>query len=207
MAVERQNNQENLIGASCNEAIKEIIRLNPQISKLRFRTYYYVPLAIKEVKEPVCFFLTTKEFKEGEKLQERIKNLQEGWDIGIVSRVILKDGSEAHIPMIDFKLSKNQENLQKIKKALKETLNEKEGYILETEVSYHYYGANLLKGDKGWRNFMAKCLLTSIVHSRENIEEVVDSRYIGHKLLEGESCLRLSNNTTHKFIPKIVDFL
>jgi len=207
MAVERQNNSENLIGASSYEVIKEVICLNPQISKLRFRTYFYVPRALEEVKKPICFSLTPAEFKNGEKLQKRIKSLEEGWDIGLASKVTLKDGSKAHIPMMDFKLHKSQENLQKIKKALREVLNEKKGFILETELSYHYYGANLLKGNKSWRDFMARCLLTSIIHSREDIEEVVDSRYVGHKLREGECCLRLSNNTTHKFIPKVVDVL
>jgi hypothetical protein len=118
--------------------------------------------------------------------------------LGILSKVdAVTDYKELHIPMMDFCCSVSVENMKIIKKALWE-IGEREGVLLESGRSYHYYGLSLLT-PKEWVKFLSKCLL---------LTGLVDPRYIGHSLLENSCCLRISTTTTNKpHLPEVVTIL
>jgi len=206
MPVERQNNQEHLIGASCNELIKEILHSNKQIIRIKFKEYFYIHRIMDEDKKDKYdkfFDLTPEEFFLGAELNRRIKSLEADWTIGILSKVVLKDFTEAHIPMMDFKCMPNPKNLQNVKEGLKTIVKEKKGFILETGESYHYYGVKLLSNDE-WLDFMGKCLLTNGIRDKEQTEDLVDERYVGYRILARHCCLRITTDKEKTFLPKVV---
>ena len=69
------------------------------------------------------------------------------------------------------------------------------GVLLNSGKSFHYYGHTLL-GQRQWREFLGRSLLLS---------ELVDTRYIGHALINDECRLRLSTTRLNPFIPTVVD--
>lgn len=118
------------------------------------------------------------------------------------SKVLLRNGEYRHIPMMDFSISKNKANL----KFLLERLHHLEmpnGYIIETGSSYHYFGKDFLMIED-WYKFLGKCLLSSVVRTREDILEIADNRYIGHSLRRGDCSLRLTSRGDKTYIPKVV---
>lgn len=113
------------------------------------------------------------------------------------SKVTMKDGSHRHIPMINFHPLKDV-TLDDIKWfiVLSEPLTS--GVLLESGRYYHYYQVNLLSEEE-WIQFNARFLMPMIL---------VRSRYIGHRLRDGYSTLRLTNDTTYKpKIPRVIVLL
>lgn len=122
--------------------------------------------------------------------------------IGLLSRVSIllnSPGSfrELHIPMIDFSCRISARNQKMIKQSMKE-VGEEKGAILESGRSYHYYGLSLMT-EEDWHRFLGKCLLLP--------DNIIDSRYIGHSLLEGCCCLRISTTNLRDKIPRTVAVL
>ncbi|MEK7090743.1 MAG: hypothetical protein AAB930_04115 [Patescibacteria group bacterium] len=110
----------------------------------------------------------------------------------VISPTIL-DTKVVHIPMLDIELPPNEENLSYLISCLR-ALGEKEGAILLSGASYHYYGYNLMTPDQ-WQKFMYKSLL---------LDEVVDTRWIGHRLLDGIALLRITPKSGYDFSPYVV---
>lgn len=116
--------------------------------------------------------------------------------LGLYSSCRLSDGSTEHIPMMDFRGTPSPEHLARIKTAL-HTIQQTRGVILKSGRSYHFYGFVLLD-HKRWLTFMADCLL---------LAPLTDSRYIAHRLIEGEAVLRLIRSDAKPEIPSVVDVL
>lgn len=141
-------------------------------------------------------------------LQAMIPSLFEGWKkpleeyfIGVNSKVLLKNGTYAHIPMIDFS-SRITGGLDEVKTALKR-LGEDEGYIYNSgrsENSFHYYGAKVLK-PRDWQIFCGECLLLNLDWMGIKI---TDDRYVGHRVVDGFGCLRISTNSKKPNYPRLV---
>lgn len=122
-------------------------------------------------------------------LQAYIDELPDGKALALCSKCKLRDGSDAHIPMMDFRCQPSPENLERIKEVLA-ALDQRNGAILESGRSYHFYGFNVM--DQGeWVEFLARCLL---------LHPFTDSRYIAHRLIGGTCALRI---TATKLKPKI----
>jgi len=206
MFAEIPRSPEKLGAISCRQVIEHIVRFHPEIAKVSFAKFLYVPQIIGREKGDICLELTREEIFNG-KLDELIAGLEAGWDMGIRSLVTLKDGSFAHIPMMDFSLPKSPENIAIIKKRMRRIAGEERGLILESGKSYHYYGVNL-RTEESWREFMAKCLLTSVFLGKDQpFLEIADHRYIGHSLIGGGCVLRITTNAERKFMPVVVDIL
>jgi hypothetical protein len=125
----------------------------------------------------------------GELLQEHIARLSSDRVLALCSKCRLRDGSLKHIPMMDFRCLPSPENLEKIKTILK-GLGQRNGAIVESGRSYHFYGFELLDQNE-WIRFLAQCLL---------LHPFTDSRYIAHRLMGGTCALRI---TATKLKPKI----
>ncbi|HKB68095.1 MAG TPA: hypothetical protein VKC61_19705 [Pyrinomonadaceae bacterium] len=110
----------------------------------------------------------------------------------VASKCTLRDGSEAHIPMMDFGL-KSPEGRETVVATMR-GISPGGGTVLQTENSYHFYGTELLDS-KGWLEFLGKSLL---------FQGVIDDRYIGHRLREGFSVLRLTRGPSHVELPFVV---
>lgn len=135
-------------------------------------------------------------------VHEQIKSLSENQELAIHSLVTIK-GRSYHIPMIDFSLDEefsiavfHRMGMYLSKKILLQTLFYSSGR------SYHAYSLNLLS-PKQWLEFMGRLLLIN----PPNNSSVIDTRWIGHRLIGGFSSLRWSNNTDQYLaMPKKIKF-
>lgn len=106
--------------------------------------------------------------------------------LALSSRVTVASGEERHLTLMDFQCPVRPGTLPAVITAL-EAIGEETGVVVESGRSYHYYGSRLLTIDE-WRTFLGRCLLLS---------PLTDTRYIGHRLIAGETSLRIAADTSH----------
>jgi hypothetical protein len=123
-----------------------------------------------------------------------LDSLKEHFVLAISSKVTLKAGGIAHIPLMDFKCAPTAQNVDLAVKAFKE-IGQEHGVLLNSGKSFHFYGYPLLD-PAAWRAFMGHSLLLS---------DFVDTRYVGHALINDECRLRISVTRLNPFIPTVVD--
>jgi hypothetical protein len=121
--------------------------------------------------------------------------LEDEETLAVTSRVLCQNGKIRHLPLVDFNCEINSDNLQTIKDFFKQTIGQ--GIILESGRSYHGYGTKLLS-QREMAIFFGNCLLFS---------GFIDERYIGHRLIDGEMCLRITANRLRSELPKVVDWV
>ncbi len=97
----------------------------------------------------------------------------------VVSRVRTKDGI-FHIPLLDLDIPVG-ENGPALAEEVFRALGIRHGAIINSGASYHGWGLELLPDDE-WRRFMARALLL----------DRIDRRWVGHRLLDGQANLRIS---------------
>jgi hypothetical protein len=125
---------------------------------------------------------------------EMISELRENQVYSITSKVGCNDRIDRHIPMMNF----HNTSLQDIKSALEYICGKRKGVILNSGRFFHYYGDFLLDEDK-WTSFMGEFLMPTVL---------VSPRYIGHRIHDGYSTLRLTADKKYKpCIPKVVELL
>lgn len=127
-------------------------------------------------------------------LEGLFAEVRQGFALAVSSRVKLKNGKSAHIPMMDFKCAPTFQNVDTARVALKK-INDTSGVLLNSGRSFHYYGLNLMSEEE-WHLFLGHSLL---------LTDLVDARYIGHALMNNECRLRLSPARLNPFIPTVVD--
>ncbi|KUK75916.1 MAG: hypothetical protein XD93_1200 [candidate division WS6 bacterium 34_10] len=185
------------------ELVRQIVSENDEIDQLCLVAYKYVPLQVDENELNKEFWVSKQNFLEDGFLESLSNKFSKDVQIGLFSRVSVGYEGDKHIPMMDLEISKSRVNLKKIISRFTH-LGLNDGWLLETGNSYHYYGRTLIEDDKWISNFLSRCLLTSIVNSRSDIEDIVDSRYVGHSLRRGSCCLRLTTWDDKSFVPKVV---
>lgn len=192
-----------LIGKEPVDVVKEIIRLNPQIENLTLIPYVYVPLRLNEPNFK-RIHVTPSELIDGRKLADLDRDLPSEYQVALLAKVRVGKNMYRYLPMMDFDIPKSKRNLIIVIERLKKH-DYPNGWILETEKSYHFYGYSLLTSKEYWK-FLANSLLTSIVITRDNIIQVADPRFIGHSIKGGACDLRLTTRADKSFKPKVVTF-
>lgn len=130
-------------------------------------------------------------------LRSQLKVLRPYQELAIESRVDV-NGLRRHIPMLDFHGMRKGQLL-----AIMEVLPK--GYAEGIQVyfsgrSFHAYFPQLLTPRK-WVKFMGSALLCNTPSS-----DVIDQRWVGHRLIGGYAALRWSNNTSHhSHYPRRID--
>lgn len=197
------------INRSAIDTIAEIVRLNPAIEKIVLVSYSERPSWREgraegwihkpgEIEDALRQDDGVREFREVERADLSIQNLWRFIDIqsglgrlvGITSRVLIRSGEFAHIPMMDFLCPPSEENLKTLLQVFGKVA-EYRGFILNSGNSYHYYGTRLLT-DSQWRTFLGRSLLLS---------GLSDDRYIGHQLVDGYCVLRISAGMLKRRVP------
>jgi hypothetical protein len=125
------------------------------------------------------FVLTRQEVLEGG-IAQIVPQLNAGEGLLMRSELHLQSGETACLPMLDLSCPCSGENARAIRKVVK-LAGCPEGILVRSGRSYHFYGVAPLSG-KGWLRFMALALLSA---------PVTDGRYIAHRLLDGESRLKI----------------
>lgn len=142
--------------------------------------------------------LLTEEF-----INKQILSLEKNQELALHSKVDISK-SVFHIPMIDFSCKDNLSD--DIKKRMrnflpKEIMNNLALY--NSGRSFHAYSTTLIKS-KDWVDFMGRLLLIN----PKSGAEIIDSRWVGHRLIGGYCSLRWSNNTNqYRSEPEQIPFI
>lgn len=114
----------------------------------------------------------------------------------LTSRVSCNDGTEKHIPMMNF--HPDDISFEELKCAIKTIMPNFNGAILSSGRFFHYYGIRLLN-QKEWIKFLTDFLMPCVL---------VSPRYIGHRIFNGYCTLRLTaDQYVKKKIPEVIDIL
>jgi len=152
-----------------------------------FSKYIYIPDALSDERQIIK--VPSHEMSVDWVL-DQFRSLNEEQELAIHSTVKIK-GRVMHIPMIDFSIEEGIDGniFQRMNNFLPKKVLENIVFF-DSGRSYHAYSDRLLRPSE-WINFMGRLLLINL----KNSNEIVDSRWIGHRLLGGYSSLRWSNNT------------
>jgi len=113
------------------------------------------------------------------------------------SRLKMKDGSAMHLPVMNFH-PLNGVTKKNILYFIHLIEPNNEGVLVNSGRYYHYYGDFLLS-EKHWLQFNARFLMPKIL---------VSPRYIGHRLQDGYSTLRLTVDDKYKTtIPTVIQII
>ena len=192
-------------GMEAPEAIAKIAEMSPSISTMYFYAYhptYNVKESMRGRRgRPLMPRLLYHDFTNGqyklrrgeitvEKIREITGSLGEDCVLGVMSKV-RAGRSRLHIPMMDFDYRKCEARWDIIESFFRQI--DQEGIIIHSGRAYHFYGFRLLN-EKEWLDFLGKCLLS----------ELVDERYVGHRLIDGCGILRISACPLRPMVPAVI---
>ncbi|WP_234305344.1 primase 1D-like protein [Deinococcus ficus] len=174
--------------------------------------YNYIPNTVKDDRKIYKWEIQDAE-KEFKFLEDK---LGPGEDIAFHSRVVvdaqkLRDNRheifrgtspelERHIPLIDFATNKLEFVKDSMMPIMKEFRIDRVD-IYDSGQSYHVY-MHSIRTSYSWNKLMGRFLLIN----QRNMPEVIDSRWVGHRLLAGYSTLRVTNRGKgYKSAPSFVE--
>jgi hypothetical protein len=165
---------------------------------LSFSKYYYRPNSVfdeRETFEAPIFDVTT------DWLESHVGGLRSNWELAMNSLVRDRRGRSLHVGMIDFI---GQPSVSLVRSRVHEMIATKEAkdlVLYDSGRSLHGYLLTLMPPAK-WREFLGRLLLMNFVDE----DPLVDSRWVGHRLIGGFSALRWSSNSSvHASDPRILD--
>lgn len=129
---------------------------------------------------PERSFVLSREQVLDHGLAEIVPQLNTGEGLLVRSELRLQSGSTAFLPMLDLSCPCQGENARTIRKLVKLS-GSPVGVLVRSGRSYHFYGVTLFS-EKEWLRFMSLALLFA---------PVTDSRYIAHRMLDGECRLKV----------------
>ncbi|WP_238965580.1 hypothetical protein, partial [Pseudomonas sp. AF32] len=121
---------------------------------------------------------------------KKISELEPNKELAFHS-ILRHNKKKYHIPMIDFKAPEDliRNSINSLQKVIpKKIFNELVFY--NSGRSCHAYSLKIISNAE-WIDFMGRLLLVSHPHE----EQIIDTRWIGHRLMSGFSSLRWSANT------------
>ena len=151
--------------------------------------YIYIPDSIDDNR--IRLEVKGNEFTE-ERIQNELSLLEENEELAFHSKIRIKD-KFYHFPFIDFAIPVNDWDFEQDFIRLKRIIP----HIASTLVlfnsgrSLHGYSLKLLTR-KEWIDFMGRLLLVDLANTDRKL---IDSRWIGHRLMGEYSSLRWSNNS------------
>src|SRR5579872_5436976 len=116
-----------------------------------------------------------------------------GTSLTLISEVVRRDGSLAHLPMLDFHLFKSASNLEVVK-AVAERLFPGGAILLDSGESYHAYGMKLIPQEH-FHNFIGTAML---------FVPIVDRTYLAHQIIEGRCALRITPGGGKSQTPTVI---
>ncbi|SRR6266478_3015198 len=126
-------------------------------------------------------------------LERSIRELKPDQELAIHSTVNIA-GRTWHIPMIDFVAHQIEpRQLDRIRAFLPSGLFATFAFY-HSGRSFHAYSTNLL-APKDWLGFLGRTLLINPPDG----DQIVDARWVGHRLIAGYCSLRFSNNS-HRYL-------
>lgn len=161
----------------------------------KFSKYIYIPNQVSDERE--CIDITEEEFIKENVIKCLINSLNDEQELAFHSevKIISTKGKVEykHIPMIDFYINPQNFKYDLHYLHLNHLLTgkTKNPILFETGRSLHGYGNRLLSLTE-WHEFMGRLLLVDQINREKPI---IDTRWVGHRIIGGYSALRWSNNS------------
>lgn len=136
-------------------------------------------------------------------LQMKINQLSNTEEIAINSE-ILCGKRKIYLPLVD--LSPKDINNKKFHEVISKLLDYwgMDFFVFDSGRSFHLYGTKPFKTKSSWLKFTASLLLLN----EPGKQTLIDTRWVGHRMMAGFSSLRLSNNTAqYKRYPILMGML
>lgn len=151
--------------------------------------YIYLPDSLSDERE--IFHLKGSEFTASY-ISTLIENLNPNQELAFHSNIKTKYGKTYHIPMIDFTIKDEitRDAFYRLNNFIDKKIF-KEMIFFSSGHSFHAYSSKLLT-HKEWLSFMGSLLLVNPVNNENSI---IDTRWIGHRIMSGYGSLRWSNNS------------
>lgn len=169
------------------EVIELIAKEQRRDSEFEFSIYEYIPQSLLDNRD--VFTLSAHEISEN-KIEGIISKLPHDRELALHSKVRIGK-TVKHIPMIDFqgKINEISPFISRIENTLPRKIS-KELIFFDSGRSLHAYSPILLNKEE-WHNLMGRLLLISLPKE----ENIIDVRWVGHRIIAGYGSLRWSNNT------------
>lgn len=159
--------------------------------RLFFSRYNYVRDSLLDDRE--VFSVDSSQIGK-EWLNSELIKLREDQELAFHS-VFMKKGRRYHVPLMDFSIKEWEKDyvITRMMRLIgKQVVTNMAVY--DSGRSFHGYSKHILS-PKEWLDFMGRLLLVNPTGE----EEIIDSRWVGHRVIGGYSSLRLSNNT-HQYV-------
>ena len=156
---------------------------------LHFSHYKYVPQSPFDQRVTIHISVKHVSIKW---LCNEIKKLEPGWDLAWHSLVRTSKGYGRHVPMIDFSTQFMNARERELVYELLEKFIGARVRLYRSGRSFHGY-ATVLLSEKKWKEFMGRLLLLNM----PNENAIVDSRWVGHRIIAGYTSLRWTANSEH----------
>jgi len=152
----------------------------------QFSKYIYKPDSLFDEREYLD--IGSNEFSE-RKVIQLIESLNSDQELAIHSKLSV-NGRTLHIPMVDFAMEGplTFDTIYRLKQFLPKNVISNMAFY-DSGRSLHAYSTTLIS-PKEWIEFMGRLLLVNKIDL-----EIIDNRWIGHRLLGGYSSLRWSNSS------------
>jgi hypothetical protein len=167
-----------------------IQRLTPDHGEslsFEFSRYKYEPRAIEDNRK--SFRVDLEDAVPW--VEKMVAGLGSQEDLAFHSRVYLKNERIRQIPMIDFVGKPTRADLNRVAEALG-SFQISSFDIFDSGRSLHLYGLTLITHEE-WLRFLGRILLLNLPGQ----PEVVDTRWVGHRLMAGYGTLRWTKNNDH----------
>lgn len=152
----------------------------------QFSRYVYTPDSLFDERE---LFEASGADLSVEWLENQLEELKPDQELAIHSKVVINKHT-FHIPMLDFATDQiGPEQLQRVRMFLPKRVFATSAFY-QSGRSFHAYSTHLL-GPKDWHAFLGRALL---INPRDG-RQIIDARWIGHRLIAGYCSLRFSNNS------------
>ena len=190
-----------LVGMPAQEVVRHIVKKNTSIQRVHFKIVAKSSWNLKNHGIIGGASLCRNDVLTNG-IGRLISSMGEGQMLTIRSPVsVFQHREHPHIPMLDFKILRSEENSKLLAACLAEKVavgSLPKGVLLETERSYHYYGFSLLT-ENGWRRFMAESLVYTPAGAH-----LIDCRWVGWRLLSGAAALRLNEKNAGLGVPRVI---
>ncbi|MGC1067279.1 primase 1D-like protein [Pantoea agglomerans] len=171
----------------------------PENAVFTFSDYLYDKKSFRDIRS--SFNLPKKELNENWFINH-IFSMDPLYELALHSSFEI-DGEIFHIPMIDFTAKRSEQSSLSALKKLSDFW-ETDFLIFFSGRSFHAYGVKPIT-DIEWVKFMGSLLLLNV---RGTTNKLIDTRWVGHRILAGYSALRWSKNTSHyKAFPAFLGYL
>jgi len=151
--------------------------------------YIYLPDSLSD--ERMYFHPNGTELNENY-INYLINNLNYNQELAFHSNIKTKYGKTYHLPMIDFTIKDeiNRDAFYRLNNFIDKKIFQDMTFFSSGH-SFHAYSRKLLT-HKEWLSFMGSLLLVNPVKAENSI---IDTRWVGHRIMSGYGSLRWSNNS------------